>query len=158
MRRLKNLIVICVLLSGCADNRLPSDAELIINFEKKISTFEELRSNLCKRSNEQIIMMDPEWSKPSVPESEKESFYKTLREIGVMGVYYDGGCSFRLPAWSVGLAGGGDYKEYVYHPNERYKEALVVTSLDNVNRDSSEIHFYKRQIRGDWYLVFEHWP
>jgi len=148
----------CVLLSGCIGARTPSDVELIATFEKKISTFEELRSKLCKRSNEQFIMMSPEWSKPPVTEAEKENFYKIFREIGVKGAYYDGGCSFRLPAWSVGFAGGGDYKGYVYRPNERYKDAQVVASLDNIEPESTKIEFYKRQLSGDWYLVFEHWP
>jgi hypothetical protein len=157
MQKLAWLLVLCSFVSGCG-SKPPSDAQLIATFDAKQTQFEQLRIHLCARGEKRIVMMDPEWSKPTVSTTEKQTLYGLFRELNVSGVYYDGNCSFRLPAWSVGFAGGGNYMEYVYRPDDRYKNAQVITNLDSVNRDSSKVSFYLRPISGDWYLVFEHWP
>lgn len=136
----------------------PTDEYLLWRFENEQHNFERLREMLCIRDAARTIMMDPEWSEPEASASEHSAFYELFRPIGAQGVYYDGQCSFRILVWSVGLAGGGDYKEYVYRPGARYRDVTLSANLDSVNRSGEKVAFYKRHIKGDWFLVFEHWP
>ena len=103
-------------------------------------------------------MMEPEWSQPTASEEERAEFYALFKEIGASGVYYDGNCSFRLPVWSVGFAGGGDYKGYSYNPQEHWRGVLTSQPLDEIDRSNQQRIFASRALKGDWYLYLQHWP
>ena len=103
-------------------------------------------------------MMDPEWSEPKATDAERAEFYALFKVIGARGVYYDGDCSFRVLVWSVGLAGGGDYKGYSYNPQESWRGSVVTQPLDETDRSSAKKIFVSRALKDDWYLYFQHWP
>ncbi len=133
---------------------------MLENFERNLSSFKELRDELCANPARRHIMMDPEWSRPEASEEVKATLYPIFRKIGAKGVYYDGECSFRVAYWSVGFGGDGDYKYYTYNPPlERNNDAKIfLETLDRVDRASIDHEFYLRPIADDWYLAFDHWP
>ena len=157
MRKYTTLLLLSVLLSGCSKEP-PTDDGLRSIFEEKRATFDEIKTVLCALPTEQVIMMTPEWSKPPVGSDLKDPLYPLFRKVGVSGVYYEGSCSFRLPIWSVGLAGGGDYKGISHKPLPYWKGKLVNEPLDNSDRNSKEAIFLSRALAEDWFLYFHHWP
>lgn len=103
-------------------------------------------------------MMDPEWADPKIDDAERAQFHSIFKKIGAKGVYYDGSCSFRIPVWSIGFAGGGDYKGFSYRPQPHWLGSVTEGSLDQARRDGGETVFLSRRIDGDWFLYFQHWP
>lgn len=103
-------------------------------------------------------MVDPEWADPQRSEAARVELYALLERVGAKGVYYDGACSMRLPVWSVGMAGGGDYKGYAYRPSAHWLGAVTGDALDQIDRGASQIIFTSRRLEGDWFLYFHHWP
>src|ERR1051326_5698963 len=95
------------LFAGCSDSP-PNDAAMAGLFVKHHGTFLELRAHLCAHPEKFIVMMDPKWAEPKISEQEKARLYALFTQLGVRGVYYDGACSFRLPVWGDGFAGGGN--------------------------------------------------
>ncbi|WP_334107677.1 hypothetical protein [Methylobacillus sp.] len=103
-------------------------------------------------------MLDPEWSRPQAPQELKDQLYPLFKVAGVKGVYYEGQCSFRLPVWSVGLAGGGDYKGFSYRPIAHWKGEVINTPLDTRDRERKDIYFASRPLENELFLFFHHWP
>jgi hypothetical protein len=62
-----------------------------------------------------------------------------------------------VEVWSVGFSGDGDYKKYRFGP-ELHTPMINSQNLDAIDRSSDQIAFYQRQIEGDWWLEFQHWP
>jgi hypothetical protein len=152
------VIFLVSLLASCGE-KPPSDAQMLDKFNRNKAVFISLRDSLCKDTGRRTVMMDPEWSEPKVSAEQKKALYEIFNEIDVNGVYYDGDCSFRLPFWSVGFSGDGDYKYYVYRPGANIKaQALILDNLDEVDRSSLEAAFYLKPIGDDWYIEFDHWP
>jgi hypothetical protein len=157
MRKYTSFLLLCVLLSACAKEP-PTDENLRSVFAKERAAFEEIKTVLCALPAEQTVMLDPEWSKPAAGSNLKERLYPLFRKVGASGVYYEGDCSFRLSIWSVGLAGGGDYKGISYKPLPYWKGKVVEEPLDNFDRSSKEISFLSRSLGEDWFMYFHHWP
>jgi hypothetical protein len=128
------------------------------SFQVETRAFNELRELLCRTPDKRVVMMDPEWAQPKISEAERALFYSLFQKIGAKGVYYDGSCSFRIPIWSVGFAGGGDYKGYSYRPQPEWRGSVIEGNLDQVERDSKQRVFVSRRLDGDWFLYFQHWP
>jgi hypothetical protein len=159
MKKFLPIFILSTIISGCISEQPPSDAVMIENFQKHKVQFAQLREYFCSQNERKIVMMDPEWSKPKATEEEKAYLYKIFKQISAKGLYYDGSCSFRVTVWSVGLGGDGDYKYYIYNPrNTEHLKYIVVSDLDNVDRKSNTYDFYVRNIEGQWYLGFDHWP
>jgi len=139
----------------------PSDERMLKTFHEKRDVFEELKDRMCADVAYEVVMMSPERSRPEIGEVEKQAFYRLFKEIGAKGVqsvHLAEGCSVDIATWSVGLAGGGDYKGYRFGPLIHADEIVWIESLDEVDRSSLEIGFFARKIDDDWSLYFDHWP
>lgn len=139
----------------------PSDERMLKTFHEKRGVFEELTDRMCAKDEPSTVMMSPEWSRPEVYEKEKQELYGLFDEIGAKGIqsiHQAEGCSVNVATWSVGLAGGGDYKGYRFGPLIFANKVVWLESLDEVDRRSLEISFFARKIDDDWSLYFDHWP
>ena len=122
------------------------------------AAFVELKDHLCSSPTKRVVMMDPEWSDPKVPDTEKEILYSLFRRTGTKGVYYDADCSFRLAVWSSGWVGGGDYKGFSYRPIEHWLGKEVDVPLESIKIEDRAIAFFSYPIGDGWNLYFQHWP
>jgi hypothetical protein len=148
------LIIFFITLTGC-DNPPPSDESMIENFENNRAVFEELQKMICQ-DGYKTVSMDPEWSKPENLSAEaKEKYYALFKKIGVSQLQSYDGCRAQFSVWSVGLAGGGDYKNYQYRPKE---PGNIMENLDTLQLNQTDIVTYNRKVDVDWYLSYEHWP
>lgn len=152
-----------LLLPGCGDLLFPppSDQELLRVFRDKQEVFNELVTRMCTGEAEKVVMMSPEWARPEIGEAEKQEFYRLFKEIGAKGAQaapWQGECILRIPVWSVGLGGDGDYKGYNFGRGLHGDVTVWLESLDGVDRRSLEISFFAREIDEDWSLYFDHWP
>lgn len=157
--RFSNAIYLGLAVLGGCSSGPPTDQAMIANFNQHRARFEELRENICRLSHSQVVMLDPEWSKPAVSEGEKQNYHAILKTIGAKGVQAvvqpQRPCVVWVEFWAVGGIGSADYKKYRFGPDT---EIIDRPELDTVDRASDKIASYQRKIVGDWWLVFDHWP
>jgi hypothetical protein len=136
----------------------PADEEMIATFNRHRTHFEALRERLCTLPDSQVVMMDPEWSRPEVSEADKEWYYSRFKIIEARGVQsVPNPCRVSVEIWAFGFAGDGDYKKYVYGL-PLHEETIDLENLDAVDRSSPEISFFRRKLEDGWSLEFHHWP
>ena len=167
-------LAVSLLLTGC-NNTPPPDQEMIDLFRAQRPVFEEIRSRVCEKARHdgleanlpdaqvgmrsQVVMMDPEWSRPLVSDAERDRYYALFEKIGAKGVQALFGanneCELSIEYWAVGWAGDADYKNFVFGPPD--ETHLIVSSLDDAPM-GPEIAFYRRQLEAGWWLALDHWP
>lgn len=105
-----------------------------------------------------MISYDPKYSRPSDISSDiLNDYYSLFKTINVKQISIYDQSRVRFPVWSTGNVSGGDKKGYVYKPDERWLE--LFKERDNLDDFSSfnEEFFYRRKIKDDWYIYYEHW-
>ncbi|MDW6002269.1 SH3 domain-containing protein [Vibrio mangrovi] len=155
IRILQTLLFIFVLV-GCEQSvPPPSDQSMIDLFLSKRDVFEQLQRKICN-DGFQTVSMDPEWSEPdNISELKKKEYYALFNQIGVTQLQSYDGCRAKFSVWAMGWAGDADYKSYQYRP---LKPENVVSSLDNLPLNQTDIVMFYRKIDTNWYISYAHWP
>ncbi|MEO3427806.1 hypothetical protein AAFN88_03045 [Pelagibius sp. CAU 1746] len=168
------ILALAALLAGC-DNTPPSDQQMIDLFKAQRSAFEEIRMRICEKTRRdgleadigsaqeilrsQVVMMDPEWSRPMVSDAERGRYYALFEQIDAKGVQAvvdaNNQCEVSIEYWSVGWAGDADYKKFVFGAPQHREQ--IVDSLDDAQM-GTEIVFYRRRLEAGWWLALQHWP
>ena len=155
MSRVLSFILVIV-LAGCKQSGPPpSDQSMIEVFQSKRGVFEQLQQKICNNGY-QTVSMDPEWSKPdNIPEKIKREYYALFNEIGITQLQSYDGCRAQFSVWAKGWAGDADYKNYQFRPS---KPENIVSSLENLPLNQTDIVTYHRKIDTNWYISYAHWP
>ena len=146
------LFALCIL--GCARNNMPSDHQMLENFNLNESEFERLRNIVC-----------------TISSKDKKELNSLIQKLGIISIQYDGTSEICLlvHTWGVSISGG--YKEYIYTPKlednikvyekevaldpsteEYIVEKITQEDLDQVaQRYSVNVELY-RPIKDAWYI------
>lgn len=155
-----SLCAAALLLTACSEAPPPSDKEMVAFFKAKRTTFETLRTELCKLHYDQTIMRDPAWAQPQMPADDEKHFRAMLTELNAIGVKYMRGCQFWIEVWSTGSGGDGTFKKYRYGPPMfRIIEIKEPPPKDlNAYLDKRvRIASFEKNIEGDWWIELDHW-
>ena len=164
------LFALCIL--GCARNNMPSDHQMLENFNLHEPEFEKLRRISVKYDRFHYPSRDETDSIVCIISSkDKKELNSLIQKLGIISIQYDGTSEICLlvHTWGVSISGG--YKEYVYTPKlednikdyekevaldpstEKYiVEKITQEDLDQVaQRYSVNVELY-RPIKDAWYI------
>ena len=166
------LIVFVFLFLGCARNNMPSDHQMLENFNLNESEFERLRNISVKYDKFYYPLYDETDSTAYIISyKDKKELDSLIKKLDIMSIQYDGISEVYLLFHTWGISVSGGYKEYIYAPNledniknydkevaldpttEMYiVERITEEDLDQVSqRYSVSIELY-RPIKNGWYI------
>ena len=166
------LIVFVFLFFGCARNNMPSDHQMLENFNLNESEFERLRNISVKYDRFYYPPYDETDSTAYIISyKDKKELDSLIKKLDIMSIQYDGISEVYLLFHTWGISVSGGYKEYIYAPNledkiENYNkevaldpttemyivERITEEDLDQVSqRYSVSIELY-RPIKNGWYI------
>ena len=166
------LIVFVFLVFGCARNNMPSDHQMLENFNLNESEFERLRTISVKYDRFYYPPYDETDSTAYIISyKDKKELDSLIKKLDIMSIQYDGISEVCLLFHTWGISVSGGYKEYIYAPNlkdkiENYNkevaldpstemyivERITEEDLDQVSqRYSVSIELY-RPIKNGWYI------
>ena len=157
-------MIVALVLWGVANTgQPPSDAELLQNFARHRSTFDELARMASADSG--LLRVDDNWTLPQNPLSagvsyERVSKYRAmLRSVGVPRGFQsrEGGQQIDFLFWLMGSALSSDTTK-----GYSYLQKAPRGLLDNLDdcgpiNEQRGVRAY-RQIEGNWYLFYEYLP
>ena len=166
------LIVFVFLFWGCARNNMPSDHQMLENFNLNESEFERLRQISVKYDRFHYPSRDETDSIVcTISSKDKKELNSLIQKLGIISIQYDGTSEICLlvHTWGVSISGG--YKEYIYTPKlednikvyekevaldpsteEYIVEKITQEDLDQVaQRYSVNVELY-RPIKDAWYI------
>ena len=166
------LITFIFLLFGCTRNNMPSDHQMLENFNLNESEFERLRDISVKYDRFHYPPYDETDSTAYIISyKDKKELDSLIKKLDIMSIQYDGISEVCLLFHTWGISVSGGYKEYIYAPNledniknynkevaldtttEMYiVERITEEDLDQVSqRYSVNIELY-RPIKNGWYI------
>ena len=166
------LIVFIFFVFGCARNNMPSDHQMLENFNLNESEFERLRNISVKYDRFYYPTYDETDSTAYIISyKDKKELDSLIKKLDIMSIQYDGISEVYLLFHTRGISVSGAYKEYIYAPNledkiENYNkevaldpttemyivERITEEDLDQVSqRYSVSIELY-RPIKNGWYI------
>lgn len=166
------LIAFVFLLFGCIRNNMPSDHQMLENFNLNESEFERLRNISVKYDRFHYPPYDETDSTAYIISyKDKKELDSLIKKLDIMSIQYDGISEVCLLFHTWGISVSGGYKEYIYAPNledniknynkevaldpttEMYiVERITEEDLDQVSqRYSVNIELY-RPIKNGWYI------
>ena len=166
------LITFIFLLFGCTRNNMPSDHQMLENFNLNESEFERLRDISVKYDRFHYPPYDETDSTAYIISyKDKKELDSLIKKLDIMSIQYDGVSEVCLLFHTWGISVSGGYKEYIYAPNledniknynkevaldtttEMYiVERITEEDLDQVSqRYSVNIELY-RPIKNGWYI------
>ena len=167
-----SLIAFIFLLLGCTRNNMPSDHQMLENFNLNESEFERLRNISVKYGKFHYPPYDEtESTAYTISYKDKKELDSLIKKLNIMSIQYDGISEVCLLFHTYGISVSGGYKEYIYAPNledniknydkevaldpttEMYIiERITKEDLEQVSqRYSVNIELY-RPIKNGWYI------
>lgn len=166
------LIAFVFLLFGYTRNNMPSDLQMLENFNLNEPEFERLRNISVKYDRFHYPPYDETDSTAYIISyKDKKELDSLIKKLDIMSIQYDGVSEVCLLFHTWGISVSGEYKEYIYAPNledhiknynkevaldpttEMYiVERITEEDLDQVaQRYSVNIELY-RPIKNGWYI------
>lgn len=169
------LITLIFLLSGCAGNDMPSDSEMIANFEQNEAAFERLRELTAEHVSSIYPPFEEDSLQAMIPQEARNEMDSLLAKTHVKRVYTMGRGRIELLYHSWGLSVTGGSKAYVYAPSldeetEMYTEEVAavqtteekyyVTRVTEEDLNKVALRYavnllLYRPLRNNWYLFLE---
>ena len=156
------IVVVGMLWVVSNRDKPPSDRQLLANFERHETTFNQLIE--MAKADKELTRVDEDWTQPENPQTigvspARISTYRQLfREAGVPRGFQERAYEVDFYYWGIGSAISSDtFKGYAYLTMPPVNLLSTLDGCHPEHNGDNGVTAY-RHIRGNWYLFYEYVP